>query len=86
MWPKRDLDEHFDLRVQPAERRPRGMWESCGDVIERRSGKAFGRVYGIGSTSVAAEEDVHLEANRWLRANSAKKMRFSGPPGGEPSS
>jgi len=76
MWLKRDLNETFDLNVRPADRL-HGAWESCGDIVDRRSGKAYARVYGIGRTGAAAEQEVELEAERWLRRNPAIKMRPS---------
>lgn len=59
------LNEQFDLSVRPADRL-HGVWESCGDIIDRHSGKPHGRVYGQGRTSAAAEEEVEREAARWL--------------------
>jgi hypothetical protein len=61
----RILNEQFDLSVRPADRL-HGAWESSGDIIDRHSGKALGRVYGKGRTSAAAEEEVGREAERWL--------------------
>jgi hypothetical protein len=61
----RILDGELDLRIRPADRLY-FAWEACGDIIVRHSGKPIGRVYGRGSTSAEAEEEVSREAERWL--------------------
>jgi len=66
------LNERFDLRIRSADR-VRGQWESCGDIVERHSGKALGRVYGRGSSSAAAEQELQLEAERWLLKYTASR-------------
>jgi hypothetical protein len=64
----RILNAELDLRIRPADR-SFGYWESCGDIVERQSGKSIARVYGRGRTGAAAEQEVGREAERWLLRN-----------------
>jgi hypothetical protein len=64
----RILNAHFDVSIRPAERLG-SNWESCGDIVERVSGKLRARVYGSGPTSAAAELEAEREAERWVYRN-----------------
>jgi hypothetical protein len=65
---KHILNEHLDLSIRAADRH-RTAWESCGDIIERASGKTIARVYGRGRSSALAEQEVEREAQRWALRN-----------------
>ena len=62
----RFLNDLYDLRVRIADKAG-SNWECCGDIINRLNGKPVGRVYGRARNQAAAEQEVELEAGRWLR-------------------
>jgi hypothetical protein len=61
------LNEQFGLSVRPADRL-QGFWQSSGDIVDRHIDKPIRRIYGIGRTRAAAEEEVEREAVRWLQS------------------
>ena len=61
----REIDDRHSVTIR-SDRRPRGGWESTGDIFVTATCKDIGvTVHGEGRTMTSAEARAFAEARRW---------------------